>query len=321
MKFRTEITITPFEVPISHRERLFSIGSCFAEEIGERFARAKFAICCNPTGPLFNPLSILRVVERALDERAYTPDDLCRNEQGVWFLFDLPTRFTDSDAERLLDTVNTLQQQIKRHFEAADRILITFGTAWVYRLLANGELVANCHKQPQSLFRRERLTVEEIVTRWHTLIERYPAKEFIFTVSPIRHLGDGLEGNAVSKAILRLACEALTEQRNVRYFPAYEALLDDLRDYRFYAEDLCHPSRQAVDYITELFFSAALSKRSRMLADEITRLIDFTHHRPLRPDSEAYREQCRTIIARMEALAHREKIDFSAEITSLKGNL
>lgn len=321
MKFRTEIKIPPFDRPITYRDRIFSIGSCFADEVGRRLARAKFRIVCNPAGALFNPASILSVLTRALDERPYTSANLHRNGQGEWFLFDLPTRFTDPDAERLLTAVGALQAEIKQAFEAADRVIITFGTAWVYRLSASGEIIANCHKQPQSLFRRERLTIEQIVTTWRALIAQYPAKEFLFTVSPIRHLGDGLEGNSVSKAILRLACEELATCTNVRYFPAFEILTDDLRDYRFYADDLCHPSRQAVDYITECLFAAALSPESRRLADEVAPLVDFTEHRPLRPDSESYRAQCRRTIERMKLLMEGEKIDFSEEIHRLEGNL
>lgn len=319
MKFRTEITISPFDRPIGYRDRLLSLGSCFADEIGTRLAEAKFPICCNPSGPLFNPLSILALVERALFRRRFMPEEVQRHDNGACFLYDLSTRFTEQTAGSLLQRANALVEQLGQAVEAADHLLITFGTAWVYRLAANGAVVANCHKQPQRNFCRERLTVEQIVAAWSRLIERLPAKQIILTVSPIRHLGDGLEGNAVSKAVLRLACEELAERHTtVRYFPAYEMLMDDLRDYRFYADDLCHPSRQAVEYIWEHFTAAALTEPTRRTVEEVRQLTSLLHHRPLHPESEAYRRQCSATIERMEALAEREKLDFSEEIATLR---
>lgn len=318
MKFRTEITITPFERPIGYRNRMLALGSCFADEIGARLADAKFSIRCNPAGPLFNPLSILALIERGLDRRPFTLDELHQNSDGEWFSFDLSTRFTEPTAEALLQRANRLTEELTATIEQADRLLITFGTAWVYRLQADDAIVANCHKQPQQLFRRERLTVEQIVTSWSRLIERLPNKQITLTVSPIRHLGDGLEGNAVSKAILRLAAEELTERHTtVHYFPAYELLLDDLRDYRFYADDLCHPSHQAIDYIWEHFTSAALTTETQQTLGEVARLTAFLRHRPLHPSSESYRTECRRTIERMKQLAARTNIDFSEEIAAL----
>lgn len=316
MKFRTEITIPPFDRPISYADRLLSLGSCFADAIGSRLAEAKFSIATNPAGPLFNPLSILTLAERALDEQPYTAADLHRSDDdGMFFLYDLPTRYTECDPAVLLQRANELLKSLKERILQADHLLITFGTAWVYRLASSGAIVANCHKQPQRNFRRERLTTEQIVAAWGRLVERLPEKQFILTVSPIRHLGDRLEGNAVSKAILRLASEELTERyATVRYFPSYEILIDDLRDYRFYADDLCHPAPKAIDYIWEHFTAALLTTEARQTAEEVQQLTAFVRHRPLHPDSERYRAQCRQTIERMERLSEQKKIDFSEEI-------
>lgn len=182
--------------------------------------------------------------------------------------------------------------------------------------------MANCHKQPHDLFRRERLTVNQIVEPWAEFAKQHPDKQFILTVSPIRHLGDGLEGNAVSKSILRLAVEQLAEQLpNVRYFPAYELLLDDLRDYRFYADDLCHPSRQAVEYIYEKFAEAAFTPETLELRGRLRALTAFAAHRPFDPSKEQYRNECLRHIERMEAEEQANNLDFSAEIALLKGRL
>lgn len=322
MKFRTELKIPPFDVPIRLSDRILTLGSCFADEVGARLREHKFSICCNPTGPLFNPLSLHHLLQRALDRRYHTEQELMCNEREEYFLFDHSTRLTSLAPKQLLSEANTLLDTLGEAFTASRHVLLTFGTAWVYRLTDGGTVVANCHKQPKERFTRERLSVEAIVACWKPLFEANPDKYFTLTVSPIRHLGDGLEQNALSKAILRVACAELTEQcPNVRYFPAYELLMDDLRDYRFYAEDLCHPSLQGAEYIFERFMDAAVDPHDRAEAEEAARLCNFLHHRPLHPKSIAYRSECATMIARMEAFSARTKIDFSAEITRLKSNL
>lgn len=322
MKFRTELKITPFERAISYQDRLLAIGSCFADEVGQRLSADKFRITCNPLGTLFNPLSILGLLERATADRLFTAEEVQQHPSGDSFLFGLPTRFTATESGELLLTANKALRQTRTCFEEADHLIVTFGTAYIYRLAATGEVVANCHKQPHDLFRRERLTVNQIVEPWAEFAKRYPDKQFILTVSPIRHLGDGLEGNAVSKSILRLAVDQLVEQLpNAHYFPAYELLLDDLRDYRFYADDLCHPSRQAVEYIYEKFSEAAFTPETLELQGRLRALTAFAAHRPFDPSKEQYRSECRRHIERMEAEEQANNLDFSAEIALLKGRL
>ena len=322
MKFRTEIKITPYKEPIHLSDLLLTLGSCFADEVGARLREHKFRVVCNPTGPLFNPISLHRLLQRALDRRYHTEQELMCNERQEYFLFDHSTRLTSHDPKQLLGEANALLDTLREAFTASRHLLLTFGTAWVYRLAGNGEVVANCHKQPKELFTRERLSVEEIVACWKPLVEANPEKLFTLTVSPIRHLGDGLEANALSKAILRVAAAELAEQcPQVRYFPAYEILTDDLRDYRFYADDLCHPSTQGAEYIFERFMETAVDPHDRSTAEEAARLRAFIHHRPLHPASMAYRSECAAMIARMEAFSAGTKIDFSEEIASLKRNL
>lgn len=247
MKFRTEIEIAPLEVKIGYENRVLTLGSCFAEHIAGRLAGAKFPVAANPSGILFNPLSVATAI------RSYTDSaPVGRGELGfdgeVWYHFGFHGDFSAPTADKALRRMNAARQSGADALRTADRIVLTFGTAWVYE--RDGAVVANCHRRPAAEFFRRRLSVDEIVDTYSELIAGPLAgKQIILTVSPVRHLGDGLAGNAASKATLRLAAEELTQRfGHVAYFPAYEILTDDLRDYRFYADDLVHPAPQAVTY-------------------------------------------------------------------------
>ena len=320
MKFRTELKVKPLERPIRYNEPIFAIGSCFTDEVGARLKGDKFRITHNPLGTLFNPLSIYGLLGRALHDVVFTPNEVQRHPTGECFLYGLPTRFTCADENALLQEANEALYQTKLRFHEADHVLVTFGTAWLYRI--GSEVVANCHKQPHDRFERKLATLHEITQRWSLMLQRHPEKQFIFTVSPIRHLGEGAEGNAVSKATLRLAVEELCSQYpNAHYFPAYELLLDDLRDYRFYADDLCHPSAQAVSYIYEKFAEAAFDAETRNTISRLRALTSFAAHHPFNPASEQYRGECRRMIERMEEEQAQNNLDFSAEIALLKGRV
>lgn len=249
MKFRTEIEPLDFP-PVGADARMVLLGSCFADNIGARLKAQGLDVCHNPMGPLFNPASIARVVERALDGLPYSADHLVERE-GLFHALDWPLRFRCADADALLGELNLRFEALRRSIAGADVLFFTFGTAWVYRLVETGEIVGNCHKLAASEFRRERMSVEQITAIWQPLLARLKAtgKRVIFTVSPVRHTADGLHGNNISKATLMLAIDAL----DAEYFPAYEILCDDLRDYRFYGTDLKHPSDAAVEYIYEKF--------------------------------------------------------------------
>ena len=198
-----------------------------------------------------------------------------------------------------------MQAAVKRGAEALSRakvVIVTFGTAFVYRLRCSGEVVANCHKQPQSLFLREMLSAEEIASRYISLLQGpLSDKQVIFTISPVRHLSDGLEANSLSKATLRIAVE-MTKRAcsNAIYFPAYEILMDELRDYRFYAEDMTHPSSVAVDYIWQRFAECAFSAQTLKTNEQIERIVKATQHRPFDASSEEHKAFCRTMIERCE---------------------
>ena len=311
MKFRTEIEIAPFEKRIGYENRILALGSCFAEQISGRLAGAKFHITSNPTGILFNPLSIAEAIDSYAAGRTLHPEELLMRG-GLWFHYDFHGSFADLSPTLALARMNLGLQAGSNALRESDRIILTFGTAWVYELKETGRVVANCHKQPAGLFHRRRLSVEEIVGRFDPLLEGVLRdKQVLFTVSPVRHLGDGLEGNSLSKATLRLAVEQLCQRHeNARYFPAYEILMDDLRDYRFYAEDLVHPSPQAIEYTWERFCEALLSERARQLLPKVEAVTTAALHRPLRPDSGAFKTFCQRQI---EAIDQLDEVDLSQE--------
>ncbi len=315
MKFRTEIEIAPLNPRIGYRHRLLAVGSCFAQHIAGKLADAKFDIETNPTGILFNPLSIAEALRNYRDCKPVDASEL-HYDGEQWFHYDFHGSFSDADAAQALKRMNTGRAIGAAAFRQADFVLLTFGTAWVYE--RQGRPVANCHRQPASEFIRRRLSVEEIVAAFDESFRTRPdetdsidKKQIILTVSPVRHLGDGLEGNALSKAVLRMAAAELAERHpNVHYFPAYEIVMDDLRDYRFYADDLVHPAPQAIEYIWEKFAAAALDDQARRLLPEVEAIVTAARHRPRNPQGRAHADFCRRCMERIAALP---QIDFSAE--------
>ena len=314
MKFRTEISLTPLAEGIDHSAKIFALGSCFAERVSERLLRAKFSVTTNPFGVLFNPLSIAAAIERLVDTRAYAVCDIHEGREN-FFSFDAHSSLDGRTQTEVFANLNRAVAQGSKSLRDADWVILTFGTAWVYE--REGKVVANCHKQPASEFERRRLSVEEIVGRFGGLLEgALHDKRVILTVSPVRHLGDGLQENSVSKAILRLAVEELVAKyENACYFPSFEILMDDLRDYRYYGEDLAHPSKMAVDYVWERFCEYALSQSTRELLPRIEQIVAAAEHRPFNPESEAHAIFCRKMMAKAAELP---QVDFTLEESVFK---
>ena len=309
MKFRTEIEIAPLGTKIGYENRILALGSCFAEHIAGRLAQAKFRVTANPSGILFNPLSIAAALRSYAGESPVRHSELGFDGE-LWFHYGFHGSFSAPEADQALAAMNAARKSGAEALRAADRIVLTFGTAWVYE--HDGAVVANCHRRPAAEFTRRRLGVDEIVTAFADLMAGpLGGREVILTVSPVRHLGDSLAGNAVSKAALRLAAEELTQRfRRIEYFPAYEILTDDLRDYRFYADDLVHPAPQAVEYIWERFTEAALTDEARRLLPEAEAIAAAAAHRPRDPRSAAHRAFC---LAQLERIAALHGPDFRAE--------
>lgn len=261
MKFRTEIDIRPGHLSISHDDRIVLLGSCFTDHIGQRLERDGFNVTYNPMGPLYNPASLARLLSDLLSDRIYTASDFMTDDVGINHCLDFASRYQNADSALLAKKLNREITELRTALENAGVLIITFGSSVVYSLTDGVEgTVGNCHKFPTAMFKRLSLEVNDIVELWRPLLERLTAigKTVIFTVSPIRHLADGLHGNELSKARLLLACDSLSSLSD--YFPSYEIMIDDLRDYRFYNTDLKHPTDMACDYIYEKFAARYFTK-------------------------------------------------------------
>ena len=309
MKFRTEISLTPIAEGIDHSAKIFALGSCFAENISARLKRAKFSVESNPFGVLFNPLSIANALDRLDAARSFAVCDIYAGKEN-YFSFDAHSSLDGRTNTEAFGNLNRAVAQGSKALHDADWVILTFGTAWVYE--REGRVVANCHKQPAAEFKRRRLSVEEIVERYSRLFEgALHGKNVVLTVSPVRHVGDGLQENSVSKAILRVAVEELVEKyENVHYFPSYEILIDDLRDYRYYADDLAHPSSMAVEYVWERFCEAMLTDAAKAKLPQIEQIVTAAEHRPFNPDGEEHKKFCRKMLAKAESMSD---IDFALE--------
>lgn len=289
MKFRTEIDTRCNGYHLDPEKSVVLIGSCFTDYIGDRMRSSRWRAYPNITGTLFNPSSIAKALHIACTIKDY--NDVINNSLASrdefwmsWLTDSGCTTYCKDDTRQL---INDRFQALQKHLKEAGTLIVTFGTAWIYELRERpGYVVSNCHKFPADNFLRRRLSIDEIVREWNELLrqlsEEYPNLKIIFTVSPVRHLKDGFEGNSRSKAILQLACDELCRQNdNVDYFPSFEIMIDDLRDYRFYASDMLHPSTEAVDYIWEKFQDRYLSKESKALLAEGEKVTKRLNHRPI----------------------------------------
>lgn len=291
MEFTTPIRITPLKQTITYGDGLLFLGSCFADEVGNICKGLGFDAQVNPFGVLYNPSSIALAIKRLYTGEPFTHEDVVRVGNGYYCTFSHNTAFWRPSEQELLDTVNRELEKAHEDYMRAKWIVISLGTSWVFRSKATGDVVANCHKLPADQFDRELFTIEQST---HCLTELFRGnfdKQFIFTVSPLRHLKDGLHENQLSKASLLMALNEICERfDNAYYFPAYEILLDELRDYRYYKEDMVHPTDQAVRYIWERFVDFAIDPAENPAMQAAFELKQMLHHKPLFPDSDAYRK-------------------------------
>ena len=313
MKFRTETEFAA-KSEISYRDNLMFIGSCFSENIGTYFERHLFRTDLNnPFGILFNPASIAKAVRRLLSETPYSDNDLFLHN-GVWNSYDHHSDFSDTEKEKCLAKMNDKLKESSQFLKNATILFITFGTAWIYRQKVNGQIVSNCHKMPANTFLREKLSVQDIVNEYTDLFHTFPFSDkktrVIFTVSPVRHTKDGLHENQLSKATLLLAIDELQKRFDfVEYFPSYEMLLDDLRDYRFYNEDMVHPNNTAIKYLTEKL-SSYFSEETKMLMNEAEQIASAESHRPFNPQSNEYQSFISSI--------HEKKSQLMTKIANIR---
>ncbi len=318
LKLRTEIALPKLEAKIDYNREIFTIGSCFAQRIGDELLRNKFRATVNPTGTLFNPISICSTLERIakcqlINEVDLLPFDV-NDSNGGWYHYDFHSSLSASTKEATTQRINQTIERAHDALERSEVVVITLGTAWVYQL--EGLVVANCHKQPARNFKREKLCVEQIVEQLQSVIERYlGGKKVVLTLSPIRHIADGLSENSLSKAILRVAIDELVQRnRSVEYFPAYEIMVDDLRDYRFYEVYMIHPSQLAVEYIWSLFCNSTMDTPTMQTKEKIEQIAKAASHRVQNPASQQHLTLCRRQIEAIEMIEKlNPKVDLSFE--------
>ena len=324
MDLYTRISIPKAPFAFSYTEQTVLLGSCFAENIGKKLEENKFKTDLNPFGTLYNPSSIAEAIRMLLHPERFTGDDLFRHE-GVYHSFSHHSRFSSPSETECLENINGRLFSSAEIIRKARRMIITLGTAWVYRLRSTGKIVSNCHKLPEKMFDRQMLPVDEITAEWKSLLlslwEQNPELKILFTVSPIRHWKDGAHGNQLSKATLLLAVEQLQKDfpEQTAYFPAYEIMMDELRDYRFYADDMLHPSLQAVEYIWERFTETMLSRETQAILKEWKDIQKAINHKPFQPESEAYKHFISQTLLKMERLNEKfPYFDMTNEIAVIK---
>ena len=271
MKLQTPVADEKCRVGISYDDKIMMLGSCFSDNIGKRLSELGFDVCVNPFGTLYNPASIASAVSRLVNGKHFTENDCVEIGAGCERVcsFSHHTSFSGTDAKEFLTKANDALDNASRFFRECNKVIITLGTSWCFRHIGTGSIVSNCLKHPAAEFQRERLEVQEIADLLKEIMNTDcgKRKEYIFTVSPIRHFKDGAHGNQLSKAGLLLGIDSVIGDR-AEYFPAYEIVMDELRDYRFYAEDMCHPTSQTTEYILERFLGWALPADEKQVLEE-----------------------------------------------------
>ena len=306
MNLQTTIQFQSIEQTIHYGDSLLFLGSCFADEVGGICRGLGFDALVNPFGVLYNPASIAQAMERLQSGKPFSHDEVIAVGEEYYCTFSHNTTFWNASETALLEQVNESLKAAHEHFMKSKWVVLSLGTSWMFRSKETRQVVANCHKLPANRFEHEFLTMEQSTTLLSDLVKQHPDKQFILTVSPLRHLKDGLHENQLSKAALLLAVDQVCKQfGNAHYFPAYEILLDELRDYRFYKEDMVHPTDQAVRYIWEKFVSFAINPNELPALQAASELKQMLHHKPLFPDSDAYRKFDRQREQKLTELGHR----------------
>ena len=292
MKLITEVALPEYPFKLDHQMPVLLMGSCFTENVGRQLERYLLPVCTNPFGVTYNPLSVKKNLEALMQKKAYKEDEL-NLHNDLWFSFDHYTGFSSHDREVALDQINRSFHEAKEFLKNAGILILTWGTSWVYRYKETGQVVCNCHKIPAKEFTRTQLTTREIIAAYEDLLpqlfEFNKSLKIIHTVSPVRHWKDGAHGNQLSKASLLLAGDALQKRfpEQFFYFPSYEIVMDELRDYRFYAKDMIHTSDQTTVYIWEKFQQVLIHGSSIEIIKELEPLLRMKEHRPRNSNAES----------------------------------
>lgn len=319
MNLNTPVEIPSGFIPIHHAQRLLIMGSCFAENIGTLLAENKFQVDINPFGILYNPLSISMALREIIRKRLYEESDLFSYRE-YWHSPMHHGSFSAATPEEVVRNIRVRLEQAHKELKQLDWLMLTFGTAYVYEQKKTGKVVANCHKLPEKDFVRRRLETDEITEDYIQLLDELislnPKIKILFTVSPIRHVRDGMHANQLSKSVLLLAIDRLMQRypQATFYFPSYEIILDELRDYRFYADDMVHPSSLAVNYLWERFSETFFCPETQALIKECATIRKAIAHKPFHPESEEYKRFLGQIVLKIERLNGKYPyLDFEKE--------
>ena len=321
--FRTPIVPKVSNHKIHYKDPVLMIGSCFTDNIGDLLTKNKFNALINPFGILYNPISICRLLNDTIERKEINQDWII-HDQGIYKHFDFHSDISSLTKSELIDKIDAAYSATHTQILESKSIIITLGSAFVYKHKILNDVVGNCHKIPAKAFSKHLLSVKEIVESFESLmkmIQRYNKDiQFIITVSPVRHMKDTLEMNAVSKATLRLASHQLANYyKNIHYFPAFEILMDDLRDYRFYESDMLHPNKVAIDYIWDLFQTTYFDNETLNFVKEWKKVLTAIHHRPFQPDSTEHHDFILNTIKKLELF--KENIDITEELKALEEQL
>ncbi|MBP9793965.1 MAG: GSCFA domain-containing protein [Flavobacterium sp.] len=291
MQFRTVIPVEKYDFPIDYQSKILSLGSCFAENMSEKFEYFKFQNTVNPFGIIFNAVSLEKIIKRSIQKDYYTEKDIFFHND-LWHCFEVHSELSNANKEVFLKNLNQLIESTSQQIAQSTHLIITLGTSWVYRNTATNEIVANCHKVPQKQFTKELLSVDQNEKSLQNIValirDINPNCKFIFTVSPVRHIKDGFIENNLSKSHLFTAIHKIINYQLpiVNYFPSYEIMMDELRDYRFYAEDMLHPNQTAIDYIWIKFFENYVKEEEFPTMQQVCDIQKALHHRPFNPSAE-----------------------------------
>jgi hypothetical protein len=324
MELRTTFNISPSPVKITYNDPVMFIGSCFTTSVGRQFEAGHLPVMINPSGTVYNPVSVINTLNTVIESRKYIEDDLY-NYNGTWLSFDHYTDFSSDKKQAILEKINHRSEEANEFLSRSRFLFITFGTARVYRWKSSGRIVSNCHKIPASYFTHEMLAVEDITAMWNSQLDRlqsnYPRLSVVFTISPVRHWKDGPHGNQVSKSTLFLAVEKLLEHPSCPdYFPAYELVMDDLRDYRFYTDDMLHLSDKAVEYIWNAFTDCYFDKNTLATWKEIEKITRAVSHRFQSGPGEGIKTFAEAILKKIDAVCKKHpSIDLAEEKKYFKG--
>jgi len=322
MEFRTELKVQKSSWDLRHGHSVLSLGSCFADFIGNKLEQNQFEIVSNPFGTIYNPMSIFENLASCVEEKLIDLPAIV-SSRGMFFSYRLHSEVFSESKEGLLKKIELIQEQVSKVLSKTDYLIITLGTAWVYELNGCTVSVANCHKMPAQTFKRRLLEVSEIVEAFTGLVQKVkainPNLRIITTVSPVRHIKDTLVLNSVSKSILLLACHKASQLvPDVQYFPSFELVTDDLRDYRFYKEDLIHPNSVALQYIWEKFREMYFSEETRLISEDIASIYLALQHKTLHPNSCEHEQFKKKIVEKVNKLNVKVAIPRLIEEVNLK---